>query len=92
MSLAEDLHYDLSQFLDDTDFDDREELDEALHEFLEEDLIGIFGASKRMVEGALYFDVLEFTLKDGSSIVVAEDCEGGIRFFSMGVAPQHVRH
>ena len=78
--------------LADADYESREELDEAIHDYLAEDLVGFHGSNRRTMNGELFFDVVEFTLKDGSSVVVAEDSEGDIHVLTTSGSPSNYRH
>ena len=78
--------------LADADYESREELDEAIHDYLADDLIGFHGSNRRTLNGELFFDVVEFTLKDGSSVVIAEDDEGDIRIMTTSGSPSPYRH
>lgn len=92
MSLATEYEEEIAEMLTKAEYETRADLDEAVHDHLEEDLLGFFGASKRFLNGILFFDVVEFTLTDGSSIVIAEDHEGDVSLFTSDGSPSSMRH
>ena len=71
---------------------DRLDTLQAIHDYLAEDLVGFHGSNRRTMNGELFFDVVEFTLKDGSSVVVAEDSEGDIHVLTTSGSPSNYRH
>lgn len=92
MNLADEYEEEIAEMLTEVEYETRADLDEAVHDYLEEDLMGFFGASKRFLNGIVFFDVVEFTLTDGSSIVIAEDHEGDVSLFTADGSPSFLRH
>ena len=90
-TLAAQIGDELADLVD-VDYETREELNEAVHDHLADDLVGFHGSNRRTMNGEMFFDVVEFTLKDGSSVVVAEDCEGDIRIMTTSGSPSPYRH
>lgn len=92
MSLADEYEDEIAEMLIEVEYDTRADLDEAVHDYIEDDLLGFFGASKRFLNGIVFFDVVEFTLTDGSSLVIAEDHEGDISLFTADGSPSSMQH
>ena len=89
---ADELASDLANILADLELEDRDEVDEAALDFLREFSIGFFKVPRRVLNGRPFVDVLEFTLSDGSAIVLAEAAHGGIAIFTSRGSPSHHLH
>ena len=89
--LAEDIAEEVAVLLS-GDFNSREDLDEAVHDYLKPDLVGVFGTNQKKMHGETLFEVVEFVLTDGSSIVLAEDCDGELMLLTSMGSPSKYRH
>lgn len=88
-----ELHIDpLVEALQEFDFDDRDDLNDFAIEFLEEDCLGFTIHEHRRINGVTYFNVLEFTMNDASTIALAEDEEGDLSFLTSPGSPSRYRH
>ena len=89
--LAEDISEEVADLLN-ADYNSREAVDEAVHDYLKPDLVGVFGANRKKFDGETLFEVVEFVLTDGSSIVLAEDCDGELMLLTSTGSPSKYRH
>jgi hypothetical protein len=70
----------------------REDADEVALEFLEPHLVGFHGSPYRTINGNLLHRVVEFTLEDGSAILLAETNEGNLAIFTSLPAKNQTLH
>lgn len=87
-----ELAAELAEILDAVGAESREEADEVALEFLEHRLVGFHGSPYRTINGNLLHRVVEFTLDDGSAILLAETGEGNLAIFTSLSAKHQTLH